>query len=770
VQTNQNIIHRSEFNFVYQSKASASRCNVLIESIFETHILPELEKAISNKVPEGVQIELSKLEIDIGKIEAKDLLSDLANRIRESLENALYPELDARAGLSGEANSKLDGRDREIYLLGALELFLTKGYFPFAMEGSATLDDLIVEAIRKNSDDILGLIKKYGRYDLAIKRISHTLKPKTIDQILFSLDPVNNRWINDFRQIMIYAKKEQSLSQFSDAEFNQILSYLILNYLLNETSQAFNRRKFAGSILNELLGIFNPDLPSLCKIIDKFTENTEAFIIVNETIAHLLKEGRENISTNEQIDSQSSTRKQNGPANNVDSGRDTLKAVHPVNSDLIDSIELLLSGKNYSPGTGNAPSLEKLISIALQQDRAKLLKLIKKHRRNDTTIKNIVACLSPRLFDQIVVLAIPVESKWILDYRKILISAQQKANFKPFDGEEFSQSLNSSILKYVLNRTGSNFNKEDFSALILKDIVDFPGFRSQSFFQAIQQNYRDGDIQELIVDTIENLQNRGVKEPTKASRNEMDIARLVRLLNEGERDFKTNDHLLLKQIIIEAITDRSYRIQLIERLNESGCVLILELFCPQRGKKLFKLIKSFRFKVTRAIDKSDRLGLMLATKKTVLNTVLYFNEPGIRFLTSEEFVLFLIYSSGLEDLETVRSRSFKGFIKKQKNIDLARIRALVNDEQKYPEISVMNRSLLNDQKTDVKDADKMTLKDSAANKLSAIGKQKIVGYFLSTGRIIPSFMDLTTMKVQVIFMDLIKSKNDFLFARLTKND
>ncbi|MFA5330595.1 MAG: contractile injection system tape measure protein, partial [Prolixibacteraceae bacterium] len=81
----QHIIHASTFNFEYESKASAARGNGLIESIFNSQILPELEKAIAAKIPDGVVIELSKLEINIGRIDEKDLAENLAKRIRTSL-------------------------------------------------------------------------------------------------------------------------------------------------------------------------------------------------------------------------------------------------------------------------------------------------------------------------------------------------------------------------------------------------------------------------------------------------------------------------------------------------------------------------------------------------------------------------------------------------------------------------------------------------------------------------------------------------------------
>ena len=127
---NQNIIHRSAFNFEYGSKASASRCNILIESIFNSQILPELEKAISNKIPEGARIELSKLEINVGIINEKDLADNLPGRIRKSLEDAL----NFKFGNNNESSAEgiaINQQNSENFLIKSLEIFFIKGYFPF---------------------------------------------------------------------------------------------------------------------------------------------------------------------------------------------------------------------------------------------------------------------------------------------------------------------------------------------------------------------------------------------------------------------------------------------------------------------------------------------------------------------------------------------------------------------------------------------------------------------------------------------------------------
>ena len=80
-----NIIQKSTIQFKYPSRDLAIRCNELIEKIFATHILPEMDEALGLKSINGINLELASVEIDIGKIKEQDLERYLGERIKEAL-------------------------------------------------------------------------------------------------------------------------------------------------------------------------------------------------------------------------------------------------------------------------------------------------------------------------------------------------------------------------------------------------------------------------------------------------------------------------------------------------------------------------------------------------------------------------------------------------------------------------------------------------------------------------------------------------------------
>jgi len=248
VKNGQNIIHTSTFNFEYGNKASASRCNVLIESIFNSQILPELEKAISRKIPAGMLVELSKLEINIGTITEKEMAANLASRIRTSLEEALQGKFKSK---SGPGDSIFVRQIDNEYLLESIETFLVYGYFLFGLDESTTIDSLIKEALEKNRKSLLDLLKKHKNQERVLRRITNNLSLTTYDKLLQSIVPVDCIWIIAYRKALVKACIDSNLNLFKSKDATLNINYLVLKYLPNETSSILNRLNFSNSLLSE---------------------------------------------------------------------------------------------------------------------------------------------------------------------------------------------------------------------------------------------------------------------------------------------------------------------------------------------------------------------------------------------------------------------------------------------------------------------------------------------------------------------------------------
>lgn len=252
---NQNSIGRSAFNFLYGNKTSASRCNRLIESIFHTQILPELEKAISASVPDGLYIEIPKLDINIGRINEKEISASLAARIGDSLETALKNKIVFGSETSGDILASPE-KSSVSYLLEILEFFLTKGFFPSGFGKLFPPGQLIAKIIAQDRAGFAILLKKYRYSDSVVKRLTYNTNPETFDKLVHLLTPVDFSWVSGFRNLILKAKQAANIRNVSETELLRILNFLILKGLLNQNGNVLNRMNFAEAVLSGLLPAF----------------------------------------------------------------------------------------------------------------------------------------------------------------------------------------------------------------------------------------------------------------------------------------------------------------------------------------------------------------------------------------------------------------------------------------------------------------------------------------------------------------------------------
>jgi hypothetical protein len=547
--TTQNIIHSSSFNFEYGTKAAAKRGNELIESIFVSHILPELEKAVSKKIPSEVRIELSKLEINIGTIAEKELSVNLAARIRESLEKALT--FNFGQDLNGKSIAP-DGQKLDNFLIQSLEIFLLKGYFPFAMEKSLTFDELVKRILQRNQDGLSEVLFRLRNREQAIQRIVNNLGNETFDELLTAQDPVNNKWIFEFRKFLLNLKKELNLNQLNDLEFIKMMNGFILNFTLNETSLTFSKEKFSANVLNWFIELFNPDI--------------------------------------------------------------TLIA------------------------------------------------------------------------------------------------------------------------------------------------------------EAINGNKETGPVYEIVEKSLKQLQDGTSKFANATENQPLKVEQLVNLLNTGGENLNSWNLDFLKKEILLAIQNQEKRKQLIRQLNQTGASFLFLLFISEKNKTLYQLIDSFTKNFAGKFNQEFSGETGKQVNNFVFETILYLHENAARKLENEEFILFLIYSAGL-DLSKIKSSSvFQDFIQSEKSIRPENMLRALDNETQFPEISNIQKILSKNGEKSNPDLNVLKPDPLVLAEYSKVYKRKIIQYFLVKGFLPEAFNRFNLREVQLIFLELIQQRDDFLASAISKNE
>jgi hypothetical protein len=512
----------------------------LIESIFNTHILPELETAILTNIPEGMQVELDRLEINIGNINENELSANLAGRIAVSLKQALQNEINTKNKLL--TGSSLGEKLSDSFLLQSSEFFIQRGYLLAGLEENITVDALFRKELNQHKNEFVALIEKYRYNDQALKRVICNIGNETFDHILTTLSPRNIQWILDFRKILILASNEKNFNQFTGDEILRKINFSILKCLLKETGSSFDRQNFSSILLKEFLQI-NPEINSLRDAIKKYTGATSAIIAINETLESLITE---------------KTTKQ-----------------------------------------------------------------------------------------------------------------------------------------------------------------------------------------------------------TEVKSQEFNVYSLIEQLNNGELKNKTNNESQLRKNIIEAIRDQIKLRLLLKQLNSKAIKFILELFIANNTQVIFELISAFSDQVIHKNHGKTAEGHQLMVNQLVFSTVLYWEENSIRTLDNEEYIVFLIYSANVNANKIAKSKAFTDFVTTQKNVDFKKILSIINEEQKYPEISGIQKLVSNNFQQDKS-------KNTSTGKETGISEEyfwiycrKVINYFLDFGYLPDAYFDVSLSDIQTIFRDLVQQRNDF---------
>jgi hypothetical protein len=146
------------------------------------------------------------------------------------------------------------------------------------------------------------------------------------------------------------------------------------------------------------------------------------------------------------------------------------------------------------------------------------------------------------------------------------------------------------------------------------------------------------------------------------------------------------------------------------------------------------------------------------------------HENAARKLDNEEFILFLIYSAGL-DLSKIKSSSvFQDFIRSEKSIRPENMHRALDNEKQFPEISNIQKILSKNGEKFNPDLNVLKPDPLVLAEYSKVYKRKIIQYFLAKGLLPESFSRLNLREVQQIFLELIQQRDDFLASAISKNE
>ncbi len=268
----ENRIEEVMFSFSYTQAQQASRCNDRLSQLMMPILVPEMESAFDQVSYPLFQLELEKLEIDLGRITEDEISEGLGMRIRHLLVGALSDELKLRVNnstLSTQSNSL----QPEDYALAALKSFFLKGYFPAWLEKDKDLYSLL-EVLLSTTPKAVGMLAKEVSLKSEAARIRIAqLNTPFFDRIIGVMVPEEVDWLIGYRNSYIQVHQSESSLPGSSKSLEQALNLFILNFIVNESGTKFNRLSFSERALKAIAAHYAIDFRDFLKEIKKIVSN-----------------------------------------------------------------------------------------------------------------------------------------------------------------------------------------------------------------------------------------------------------------------------------------------------------------------------------------------------------------------------------------------------------------------------------------------------------------------------------------------------------------
>lgn len=285
--------HRIEdllFSFSYSTRGQASRCNGKIQDLVEHAIFPEMEKSFDQVAFGELNLELDRLEIDLGILTEAEISEDLGDKIGLLLVEALKRAIKEKLSIGDERMEvSSNGSPAVSFALLALKTFLLKGYFPAWADSRLNLYALLELLIASHGRPLGSLVAEVSlKSESARKRIAF-LDSIYFDRIVAILVPGDAEWIVGYRDAYMNIHRTESRLTDPSENLRRALNLFILRFITENTGTKFNRLNFSDRFLKAIAAHYNLDfrefLREITDLLNKNTISTELYRDFREAVS-----------------------------------------------------------------------------------------------------------------------------------------------------------------------------------------------------------------------------------------------------------------------------------------------------------------------------------------------------------------------------------------------------------------------------------------------------------------------------------------------------
>lgn len=237
------------------------------ELFAEKHITAVADRVLMRCDQYGFEIEISKLEIDLGNITEDDFEHDFERLLEEKLEESLLKEI---LYPSRKEDKRLEEGD---YQLEALKQFLLHGTLSWNLaKRFKNSTELFQQVLKTRAKELSSFLKSYGHFSSLQHRMIYQFEDASLFDTVRLIAPEEFSFIQSYVSFLRIKYAEAPKAPIREEERRIAVWKVVYAYLLSNQSSTFNKKLFVRQTIGNLASHINLTYGELLQTLTLFPE------------------------------------------------------------------------------------------------------------------------------------------------------------------------------------------------------------------------------------------------------------------------------------------------------------------------------------------------------------------------------------------------------------------------------------------------------------------------------------------------------------------
>ncbi|MGV3613333.1 MAG: contractile injection system tape measure protein [Fluviicola sp.] len=222
------------------------------ELFAEKHITAVADRVLMRCDQHGFEIEISRLELDLGNIAEEDFEKDFERILEEKLEESILKEM-------LYPTRKEDKRLEEAeYQLEALKKFLLHGTIDWSVaKRFKSMTELFKLVLKTRSKELASFLRSYGHFTSLQHRMIYQFEDAALIETVKIIAPEEFSFIQSYLAFLRIKYAEVPNVPIREEERKVVIWKVVYAYLLNNQSATFNKKLFVRETIGNLASHIN---------------------------------------------------------------------------------------------------------------------------------------------------------------------------------------------------------------------------------------------------------------------------------------------------------------------------------------------------------------------------------------------------------------------------------------------------------------------------------------------------------------------------------